>query len=246
MKSAIEESAQAGFLPDRLKQLSHVVLSLDEVPISNYAIDINEIEIVGDEKQYQMHKSQCESTQALIRVGESERNVYEIYLRNPISDVYSSASFIVMPENANVLKGLSEYFERGTIAILLVDEYGRIKGVVPTATILKSIFTVRRNRKTGLISRIGSSYIVNGTARLDELSRMIGTDLKGRHAKTLGGFLSEISGSIPEKGEIISQDFEGNIKIDFRILKANEKQAELIAVKRYANNNKSSNGNDHL
>lgn len=111
------------------------------------------------------------------------------------------------PENASlemVLKGLRRSSEE-TGAVF--DEYGDWIGMITIRDIINYVLSSPANHPGLLpegvvVSDRGLS--VPASMKLDVLSTLLDLDVSARWAETVGGLLEELTGSIPEEGEMIS------------------------------------------
>jgi len=109
-----------------------------------------------------------------------------------------------VPEGTPLSTQLVQFQKGRQRFALVVDEYGDIQGIVTLEDILEEIvgeFTtdpaaddediVRENEK---------SFLVNGTANIREMNRVMHSSLPTNGAKTLNGLILEFLESIPESG----------------------------------------------
>ncbi len=87
---------------------------------------------------------------------------------------------------------------------LVVDEYGDIQGLVTLEDILEEVvgeFTTDPSASSkDIMLQEDGSYLVNGTATIRELNRMLNMELPTNGPKTLNGVVLEYLEHIPEPG----------------------------------------------
>ncbi|MDD2671691.1 MAG: hemolysin family protein [Syntrophales bacterium] len=91
---------------------------------------------------------------------------------------------------------------------IVVDEYGGIAGLVTMEDILESLFgdiyderDVRERTVHRLSDRI---MIVSGTVSIEDLNNLLGTDISSEDFDTVGGYVLNLFGKLPVKGEEVT------------------------------------------
>jgi Mg2+/Co2+ transporter CorB len=110
-----------------------------------------------------------------------------------------------IPERTPLHKQLVQFQQNGKRAALVVDEYGDIQGLVTLEDILEEIvgeFTtdITPSHNDVTLDKNNSSYLVNASANIRSLNRMMNWDLPTDGAKTLNGVILEHLEKIPETG----------------------------------------------
>jgi len=122
---------------------------------------------------------------------------------NKLAAIMDDPYFI--PEGTALHKQLVQFQQNRKRAALVVDEYGDIQGLVTLEDILEEIvgeFTTDITpAHTDVTPDKGdSSYLVNASANIRSLNRMMNWDLPTDGAKTLNGVILEHLETIPETG----------------------------------------------
>ena len=104
---------------------------------------------------------------------------------------------------------------------VLIDEYGGFSGIVTMED--------EYDEEEEIIDKIDdNTYLVDGDVDLDDLDEEIGIDLKSDTSETIGGFLIDILGEIPDErdmGRIIEfEDYK------FKIMSVRERRIERVKI----------------
>src|SRR6185369_17901632 len=76
-----------------------------------------------------------------------------------------------------------------------------------------------------IVRESDSSYLVPGNMDVDRLEELLGVRPERKGAATVAGFVSELAGRIPQKGEVITQD-----GLRLEVLQASERRVERVRV----------------
>ena len=107
---------------------------------------------------------------------------------------------------------------------VIVDEYGQTSGIVTMEDILEEIFgniwDEHDKPEPDIIKCSGDSYIISGTALLEEVSEALGLEFDVEDIDTVNGFMTFRLGHIPEDGEKFETVYGG---YHFKILDVDNK-----------------------
>ncbi len=118
---------------------------------------------------------------------------------------------LLVPESRLVLEVLAD-MRRGRRAFaVVVDEYGGVAGVLTVKDLLSALVGELRDEmdvteEPGLVRVDETSWLVDGGMGIDELNEGLGLELPEGEYVTLGGFLFDAFGHIPEVGETLQRD----------------------------------------
>ena len=115
---------------------------------------------------------------------------------------------------------------------VLIDEYGGFSGIVTMEDIIEQVMgdiDDEYDEEEEIIDKIDdNTYLVDGDVDLDDLDEEIGIDLKSDTSETIGGFLIDILGEIPDErdmGRIIEfEDYK------FKIMSVKERRIERVKI----------------
>ncbi len=113
---------------------------------------------------------------------------------------------LFIPETKNVKEMLLEFQSKKVHLAIAVDEYGGTSGLITLEDILEEIVGEIEDEhdlpKPEEIRQISSdSYIISGRVSLDELKERLGIELHSDYVETIGGYLIEVSGKVPQPKE---------------------------------------------
>lgn len=114
-----------------------------------------------------------------------------------------------VPENTKVKKLLTE-FQSGRIHMAIVqDEYGGTSGLITLEDVLEEIVgdisdEYDADRPLDIQDLGAGKLLVSGRVPLYEISEKLDLLLDSEHVETIGGYLSQLAGRIPGKGEFIT------------------------------------------
>jgi CBS domain containing-hemolysin-like protein len=126
-----------------------------------------------------------------------------------LGDLLRPAYFV--PEAKKVDELLAEMQTQRIHMALIVDEYGGIAGLVTLEDIVEEIVGEIQDEydqaEESPYQQVGESeYIFQGRVGLDEINEVMGTNLPGEEAETLGGFIYFRIGRVPVPQEVVQVD----------------------------------------
>ncbi len=139
----------------------------------------------------------------------------------------------IIPETKSINDLLREMQQKKTHMAVIVDEYGQTSGIVTMEDILEEIFgniwDEHDKPEPDIIKCSGDSYIISGTALLEEVSEALGLEFDVEDIDTVNGFMTFRLGHIPEDGEKFETVYGG---YHFKILDVDNKVVTKVkAVK---------------
>jgi magnesium and cobalt transporter len=126
----------------------------------------------------------------------------------PLKDIMRPPYFV--SENATV-RSLLSTFKSGPHMAVALDEYGGTSGLVTLEDLLEQIVGDILDEHDGLEEKEirpmeNGSFIVSGRALLEELNEELGLHLESEQVDTIGGYVTELAGRVPEPGERFAID----------------------------------------
>lgn len=220
------------------------VLSLDETQVDEIMVPRPDIHCLD------MNASPREAVELIIESGHSRIPIYDgnrdnivgvayakdllRFLYNPdlhdtpLSEIMRKPFFV--PETKMVSDLLQEFRSRKLHFAIAVDEYGGTSGVVTIEDILEIIVgdiddEYDTPKEDDIQPLDDGGYMITGRTLLEELDPILGINLVSEQVETMGGYLSELAGHVPQAGE--SFMLEG---YRFTVKDANAKQIHSILV----------------
>lgn len=117
---------------------------------------------------------------------------------------------------------------------VLVDEYGSFSGIVTIEDLIEevmgNIFDEHDEdfEYDEFIQKLdGNTYLVHGLMSIDDVNEKLNLKLPEEHFDTIGGFVIDLIGNIPEEGEESVVEYEN---IVFKVEKITDRRIELLKI----------------
>ncbi len=143
--------------------------------------------------------------------------------KDDISNELDPAYFI--PESTPLHTQLFNFQRHRKRMAFVVDEYGDVKGIITLEDILEEIvgeFTTDvADSSQDVHPQDDGTYLIDGTATLRDINRILGWELDTTNAKTLNGLLMETLESIPDSaiGIQIGEYFAEIVQVKDNVIK---------------------------
>ena len=152
-----------------------------------------------------------EADTANFKVADYMKEPYFTYESKPCSKLF------------NIMKR-----DKLSMAIVL-DEYGGTAGIVTLqdliVEIVGDIIEDDRDDEEEIIKFRDNEYIVNGSAKLDDVNEVLGTNFEFEDVESIGGYVIALVDRFPKKGEQISDK-----TADFTILLSEKNRIEKMRI----------------
>ena len=147
-----------------------------------------------------------------------------------IEPILRKAYFV--PETKNIDSLFFELQKLKQQIAILIDEYGGFSGIVTMEDIIEQVMgdiDDEYDEEEEIIDKVDeNSYLVDGDVSLDDLAEELGIDLQSENSETIGGFIIDMLGEIPDEndvGRIVS--FE---RYEFKIMAVQDRRIERIKI----------------
>ena len=134
------------------------------------------------------------------------------------------------PESKNISELFRELRAHKQHIAVVVDEYGGTAGIVTLENIIEEIVGEIHDEdeideQDAYVEMDANTYSVDARLNLIELNEKLGTDLEAENIDTIGGFVVDHLGRVPEQGTVFT--YRG---IRFTIFEADERRIQRIHI----------------
>lgn len=117
---------------------------------------------------------------------------------------------------------------------ILIDEYGGFSGIVTMEDLIEEVMGNILDEydedyeKDEYVQQLDdNTYLVNGLVGIDEINEKLHTKIPDENCDTIGGFVIDLIGNIPEDNDEDIVEYENLV---FKIEKVNEKRIEFLKI----------------
>jgi Mg2+/Co2+ transporter CorB len=217
LRSVVNEAG--AMIPRRHQKMLLNILDLEKVTVEDIMVPRNEIvgiDLDDSEEDILKQIDTSQHTRLPVYRGDISNVVGFVHLRNVLSlrgneglDLERLQSVVretyFIPEGTPLNTQLLNFQKQRRRIGLVVDEYGDIQGLVTLDDILEEIvgeFTTDpvASSSKEIYPQDDGSFLVDGSANIRELNRIMHWDLPTDGPKTLNGMITEYLETIPEAG----------------------------------------------
>ncbi len=244
--SLVDVGQQGGTIEDDEKEMIYSVLQFGETLVREVMVprpDVTAVEIDAP---------LTEALAQFITSGHSRIPVYEESIDNikgmlyakdllpligspesanrSVRDLMRPAYFV--PETKRADKLFQEMQERKTHIAVIVDEYGGTSGLVTIEDLIEEIVGDIRDEydvdeEVDYVQLGEHDYLVDGSMNLDDLNELLDSDFSTDESDSIGGWIYNYLGHVPEPGEVIETD---NLKM--RVEKIDNRRIRKVHITR--------------
>ncbi len=114
---------------------------------------------------------------------------------------------LVVPDSIYSIELFEKFRAHKTNIALVVDEYGGTEGLITLHDLIENIVGEIPEKyekpEQEIFRRKDGTYLVEGSMDITRLSEFLSIDFEAKDYTTLGGFMMERLGKIPEEGDIV-------------------------------------------
>ncbi len=137
---------------------------------------------------------------------------------------------VFVPEAKNIKNMLFDFQNKKIHLAIAIDEYGGTSGLLTLEDVLEEIvgeiedeYDAPKPAEIKILE--DNSYLVSGRTPLEDLENELGIFLESENVETIGGYLTENAGHVPQKGEIFTLN-----NYNFQVKEADTKQIFWLLV----------------
>lgn len=244
IRTVIMMGEEAGVLRQAETEILRNVLKLEQTEVSE--IMMPRINVTG----VQADDTIADIAQAIAVKGYTQMPVYEtdmdsiigvvhakdILLRAHSGDTAMKArdamrSALFVPETKTIVSMLNEMRERRTQMAVVIDEYGGTAGIVTLEDLIEEVvgeITSEYGAERRLIrSMSDQEAVVDAAISIPDFNEAMDLELPTGDADTLGGFIFEQLGRIPDPGDAFQTD-----DLEIHILSMSGQRINMVRVRR--------------
>ena len=246
VEKAIIDAREEGELEAEEGSMLLNILSLDETQVHEVMVprtditcadattsigDLVELIVESGHSRIPLYEENRDNIVGLIYAKDLLIHLYDPSLRDTPLVSFMRKPFFV-PETKIVTELLQEFRTRKQHIAIAVDEYGGTSGLITIEDILEEIVGEIEDeydapKMEDIRITEDESFIITGRAELEDVSEELDILLESEQVETIGGFLSELAGHVPQANEKFT--ISG---YDFTIEDADAKQIRLIRARR--------------
>ena len=244
--SILEAGQESGVLKEEGKKMINSIFALDDklaYEIMTPRTDVFVIDIEDPPEEYlddlmklrysRIPVCQCE-TDNIIGILNIKDYLIQAWEKGfeavDIASILRTPYFV--PETKNIDALLFELQKMKQQIAILIDEYGGFSGIVTMEDIIEQVvgdIDDEYDEEEEIIDKVDDHiYLVDGDVSLEDLDEELGIDLTSETSETIGGFLIDMLGEIPDEndvGRIIT--FEN---YQFKIMAIQDRRIERVKI----------------
>lgn len=215
---------------------------VDAAEIGDSIEDVVKISIEHGRSRIPVYKEDLDDICGIIYVKDLLKFVgTEITPNDRLEDYLRKPLFV--PESIPCGKLFAQMTETRTMLAIVVDEYGGTAGIVTMEDLLESIVGNIRDeydKEEELVTQIDDkTYTFDGSADIDDVSKVLGVDLPEGDYDTLAGFVINLLGYLPtgdRENEVVTYK-----NLTFTVMEMDERRIEKIKVVKNTGNDTAGN-----
>ncbi len=215
LETLVQLSAEEGALQATESEMIQEIIKLGDknvkdcmTPrINTFAIpdDLTNEEVIGllKTKRYQRVPVYAETPDNILGILDAKTFLFDTSL--PYTEVMLPPSFV--PETMKALDLLKNFLSHRQGLAVIVDEFGGTEGIITLADIVEEIISdaVPSGGQSLYIEDLGEGrLLVNGNARLDDLSERLTRPIEAEGVDTIGGLVFNRLGYLPKPGATLN------------------------------------------
>jgi len=216
----------------RRKQARLVMIPRKEIVGISYSAPLKEsVELMRNNKfsRYPVYKESLDNVIGIVHTKDIFKHERHLKPDFVIDSVLRDAIFV--PENVSLEKALETMLQKKTHMLFLADEYGGIAGLLTLENVLEELvgdIQDEHDKELPEITKISDDeYIVDASITTNDVERLLNQELSPKDILSIGAFIIEKLGHIPQKGESLLVD-----STEFTVEKVDNLVIDTIRIKR--------------
>ena len=244
--SILEAGQESGVLKEEGKKMINSIFALDDklaYEIMTPRTDVFVIDIEDPPEEYVDDLMKLRYSRIPVCQGETDNIIGILNIKDYLIQAWEKgfesvdiASILrapyFVPETKNIDALLFELQKMKQQIAILIDEYGGFSGIVTMEDIIEQVvgdIDDEYDEEEEIIDKVDDHiYLVDGDVSLEDLDEELGIDLTSETSETIGGFLIDMPGEIPDEndvGRII--EFEN---YQFKIMAIQDRRIERVKI----------------
>ena len=242
--SILEAGQESGVLKEEGKKMINSIFALDDklaYEIMTPRTDVFVIDIEDPPEEYVDDLMKLRYSRIPVCQGETDNIIGILNIKDYLIQAWEKGFEAVdiasilrtpyfVPETKNIDALLFELQKMKQQIAILIDEYGGFSGIVTMEDIIEQVvgdIDDEYDEEEEIIDKVDDHiYLVDGDVSLEDLDEELGIDLTSETSETIGGFLIDMLGEIPDEndvGRII--EFEN---YQFKIMAIQDRRIERV------------------
>ena len=244
--SMLEQGQESGIFKEEGKKMINSIFAFDDklaYEIMTPRTDVFVIDIDDPPEKYMEDFMKLRYSRIPVCKGDTDNIVGILHIKDyliqawekgfdgvDIASIIRKAYFV--PETKNIDSLLYEMQAAKQQIAILIDEYGGFSGIVTMEDIIEQVvgdIDDEYDEEEEIIDKVDDNiYLVDGDVDLDDLDEELGINLESQTSETIGGFIIDILGEIPDEkdvGRIVEfEDYQ------FKIMAISDRRIERVKI----------------
>lgn len=246
IKSTLEEGQASGAIKEESKKMINSIFEFDDklaYEIMTPRTDVFVIDIQDDPEDYLKDLMSLRYSRIPVCSGDIDNIIGILHIKDFILKTWEEKTFDVniepllrkayfVPETKNIDSLFFELQRTKQQMAILIDEYGGFSGIVTVEDLIEEIvgdIDDEYDEEEEIIDKIDdNTFLVDGDVNIKDLDEELDIDLTSDTSETIGGFIIDILGEIPDENDIgRSIKFEN---YEFKIMAIQDRRIERIKL----------------
>jgi putative hemolysin len=180
--------------------------------------------------RFPLYKENIDSIVGILNVKDLFLEKSKKKAKLDLTKIARKAYFI--PESKKIDELLAEMKKNKTHIAIVVDEYGGTAGLVTMEDILEEIVGEIQDEydltEEEMVRKIdGENFRVSAKLSIEDLNEVLGSHLPEKEFETVGGYIYDLVGSVPEQGKVLESN-----GLKFTVEKVVGQRIETVRVRK--------------